>query len=265
MATAERTTRRLSQIGVFVAALLLWEVASAVGIFPRSSFPSMTDTLSELVADLQTADLWHSVAMTLQGWAIGVFIGSVLALSLGTLIGINLFAYRSVIPVVEFLKTIPVIAIVPLAIIVYGPTMKMKVFLVAFTVFWPLVIQVVYGVRAVDPVVRDTARIMKLGLVRRITTVTMPSAAPFIATGMRLAAAVGLIVAVIAELIGGAAGLGSSILQAQNAGPSELPRLYSFILMTGVVGVVVTGIFSLVESRVLHWHESQRNSVSKAA
>ncbi|MGH3625954.1 MAG: ABC transporter permease, partial [Sciscionella sp.] len=170
-----------------------------------------------------------------------------------------------VIPVVEFLKTVPAIAILPLVIIVFGATMEMKIFLVAFAVLWPLTIQVIYGVRAVDPLVRDTAKALQLRGLRRFGTITMPSAAPFIATGLRVAAATGLILAVIAELVGGAQGLGLNILTAENAGPSALPMMYAYILVTGVAGVVLTGLLTVLERRLLHWHESQRNRTSASA
>lgn len=255
----------LARVAVFAAALGVWQLLSAVGVLAADTFPTMTSTMAEFGRQLGSSEIWSAVGQTLQGWGLGLLIGASLAILTGTLLGLNKFAYRSVIPVVEFLKTVPVIAILPLAIIVFGPTTDMKVFLVAFGVFWPLTIQAIYGVRAVDPVVRDTARILQLRGVRRFVTVTLPSAAPFLATGLRVAAAVGLILAVIAELIGGASGLGLSILTAENAGPTELPAMYAFILMTGVTGVAVTSAFTALEQQLLHWHESQRNHVSRAA
>lgn len=265
MTSTGPVVRVVARVAVFVLALLLWEVLGATGVLSKSSFPSMTSTLAKLWHQLGTADLWSAVAQTLQGWAIGMLIGGGLAIVVGALLGYNRFAYRSIIPVVEFLKTVPAIAILPLAIIIFGATMKMKLFLVAFGIFWPLIIQVIYGVRAVDPVVRDTARVLQLRGLRRFGVITLPSAAPFIATGLRVAAATGLILAVIAELIGGANGLGLSILTAENAGPSELPDLYAYILVTGLIGVVLTGVFVAVERRALHWHESQRNKTSARA
>jgi ABC-type nitrate/sulfonate/bicarbonate transport system permease component len=248
-----------SQVMVFVGVIVLWELASVTGLLPRDSFPSTVDVGSQLWVLLQSPYLWGAVGQTFQGWAMGIVIGSVLAVIVGALLGRNWFAFASVIPVIEFLKTVPTIAILPLVIVVLGPTLHMKVFVVAWGIFWPLVIQVIYGVRAVDPVVRDNARVLQLRGWRLFTTVTLPSAAPYVATGMRVAAAVGLILAVIAELIGGAPGLGLNILVAENAGPSELPAMYVYILMTGVVGILVTALFTLLERRMLHWHESQRN------
>lgn len=253
---------RLVVVGLLLAA---WQYVSVSGLLGKDSFPTMTATLTELGRQVASVSLWQDVWATVRGWALGLVIGGSLAIVTGTLLGLNRFAYLSVIPVVEFLKTVPVIAILPLAIVVWGATLQMKVFLVAFGVFWPLTIQVIYGVRAVDPVVRDTAAVLRLRGVRKFFGVTLPSAAPFIATGVRVAAAVGLILAVIAELIGGAPGLGLSILTSVNAGPSRLPATYAFILVTGLAGVVVTSLFAFLERRLLYWHESQRNDVSRAA
>lgn len=251
-----------ARVAVVLAVLAAWEYVSVSGALDPSSFPSMTATVAELGNQLLSSDLWSAVGDTMLGWALGLAIGGSLAIGIGTLLGLNRFAYLSVIPVVEFLKTVPVIAILPLAIVVWGATLEMKVFLVAFGVFWPLTIQTIYGVRAVDPVVRDTAVVLRLRGLRKFVVVTLPSAAPFIATGVRVAAAVGLILTIIAELIGGADGLGLSILTSVNAGPDRLPATYAFILVTGVAGVAVTSAFTLLEHRLLHWHESRRNDLA---
>ncbi|GAB3805518.1 ABC transporter permease [Micromonospora zhanjiangensis] len=260
-----RWFRLAAKVAVFAVALGAWQLLTTTGVLSTDSFPTMADTVTELGRQLGSAELWLAVGQTLRGWGLGLLIGGSLAIATGTLLGLNRFAYRSVIPVIEFLKTVPAIAILPLAVVVFGPTPEMKVFIVAFGVFWPLTIQAIYGARAVDPVVRDTATAMQLRGARRFATVTLPSAAPFLATGIRVAAAVGLILAVIAELIGGSTGLGLSILTAENAGPSQLPAMYAFILVTGITGVVVTALFTAIERRLLHWHESQRNAAGKAA
>jgi ABC-type nitrate/sulfonate/bicarbonate transport system permease component len=248
-----------TQVVVLAAAIGVWQLCSATGLLAKNSFPSVPDVATELGRQLQTTELWESVWQTIQGWGIGLLIASALAIAVGTILGRIRFAYLSVIPVVEFLKVVPTIAILPLVIVVYGPTLEMKIFLVAWGIFWAMTIQVIYGVRAVDPVVRDNARVLRLRGLRLFRVVTLPSAAPYLATGLRIASAVGLILAVIAELIGGSPGLGLQILTAENAGPDALPTMYAYIFMTGVLGIAVTGIFTLLERRILHWHESQRN------
>jgi ABC-type nitrate/sulfonate/bicarbonate transport system permease component len=257
--TARQLTLRYGlRLGVLAAALGLWQGLSAAGLVPADEFPSMARTASALWDQASQATLWTAIGQTLEGWAIGLAIGVAAALAVGTLIGLNGFAYRSVAGVIEFFKAIPVIAILPIGLVLWGATLTMKFALVAFAVFWPLVIQVCYGVRSLDPVVRDTATVLRLRGPRTFMLVIMPSAAPFIATGLRIAVAVALIVDIIAELIGGGSGVGQRILLAENAGPDAYPIMYAYIVVAGVLGVVLAGGFTVAERYVLHWHESQR-------
>jgi len=218
----------------------------------------MSQTAAALWGQASSAALWTAVGQTLEGWAIGLAIGATAAVAVGTLIALNGFAYRSVIGVIEFFKAIPVIAILPVGLVLWGATLTMKFALVAFAVFWPLVIQVCYGVRSLDPVVGDTATVLRVRGPRKFLVVILPSAAPFIATGLRVAVAVALIVDVIAELIGGGTGVGMRILVAEDAGPSAYPQMYAYIVVAGILGVLLAGAFTVAERYVLHWHESQR-------
>ena len=253
------------RLGVLCAALALWQGLSASGLLTPSLFPSMTATASALGHQLAGASLWTAVADTLASWALGMLLGAGFAVVAGTLLGLSRFAYRSAIPVIEFFKTIPVIAILPIALLLFGATLTMKYVLVSFGVFWPLTIQVIYGVRSVDPVVRDTATVLQVRGIRRFLVVILPSAAPFIATGLRISAAVALILDVVAELIGGGSGVGLQILNAQNAGPTAYPVMYAYIVVAGLLGVLLAGSFSLAERRLLHWHETQRNTRASRA
>jgi ABC-type nitrate/sulfonate/bicarbonate transport system permease component len=246
------------RLAVLAAALGLWQGLSAAGVIRADEFPSMSQTATALWDAASGSSLWSAVGQTLEGWGLGLLIGVAAALLAGTLIGLNGFAYRSVIGVIEFFKAIPVIAILPIGLVLWGATLTMKFALVAFAVFWPLVIQVCYGVRSLDPVARDTTTVLQVRGPRKFLMVTLPSAAPFIATGLRVAVAVALIVDIIAELIGGGSGIGERILVAENAGPSAYPVMYAYIVVAGILGVVLAGAFTLAERYALHWHESQR-------
>jgi ABC-type nitrate/sulfonate/bicarbonate transport system permease component len=119
---------------------------------------------------------------------------------------------------------------------------------------------VIYGVRSMDPTVGDTARVLGVRGVRRFVTVTLPSASPYVATGLRIASASALILAVVAELVGGAEGIGRRILFARNAGVTSYPTMYAYILVAGFLGILLTGAFFLLEKKGMHWHESQRST-----
>ena len=239
-----------------VCVLALWELAVRSGLLSERHVPAMTDTVAELASLLGDGDFWAAVGSTLQGWGLGLGIAAVLAIPLGILIGSSPLAYRSVRFVVEFLRPIPSVALVPLAVLIYGVGLESKVFLAAFASFWPLFVQTLYGVQDVDPVVTDTARSFGLGRLERIWRIRLPGAVPYIATGVRISSAVSLILVVTAELVIGAAGLGREINTARSGGNLEV--MYALIVATGLLGWVLNILATRGERRVLHWHPSQR-------
>ena len=194
-----------------LCALALWELVVGIGLLNEDHVPSMTATVAELAELLGDGEFWSAVGSTLQGWALGLGIAAALAIPLGILIGSSPLAYRSVRFVVEFLRPIPSVALVPLAVLIYGVGLESKVFLAAFASFWPLFVQTLYGVQDVDPVATDTARSFGLGRFERLWRIKLPSAVPYIATGLRISSAVALILAVTAEIVIGSPGLGRSI------------------------------------------------------
>jgi ABC-type nitrate/sulfonate/bicarbonate transport system permease component len=239
-----------------VGVLVLFDVLPRIGILPRDHFPPISETLGTLVEQLGEADFWEAVGNTLQGWALGLAIAAALAIPIGIVIGSSRMLYRAVRGLIEFLRPIPSVALIPLAILIYGTGLQSKVFLAAFASFWQLLVATLYGVQDVDPVATDTARSFGFSRAQRLFRVTLPSAVPYIATGLRIASAVSLILTVTAELVIGSAGLGRSINIARSGGNEEL--MYALILTTGILGVLLNGIFVRAERRVLRWHPSQR-------
>ena len=237
-------------------ALGLWELLARTGVLSETSFPPMSETIATLFEQLGDGEFWSAVANTLQGWALGLGIALVLAVPAGILVGSSRLLYRAVRVPVEFLRPVPSVALIPLAVLVYGTGLQSKVFLATFASFWPLFIQTLYGMQDVDPVVTDTARSFGLGRLERMWRITLPSAVPYIATGVRISSAVALILAVTAELVIGSAGLGRSISVAQSGGAIDL--MYALIIATGMLGWALNVLATRGERRVLHWHPSQR-------
>lgn len=256
---ARRRARQwaVSLAGV-AAFLLLWLVLGVGGVLPAHSIPGLPATVTALGRELATDRFWSALGATLTGWGLGLLVGVVAGLLLGTLIGLSGVLQTSTAVVVEFLKTVPIIAILPLAILVLGTGLVMKVALVAFGVLWPLLVQTMYGVKSMDPVIRDTATAMGLGRVRRFFVVVLPSAAPFIATGIRVAAAGALILTIVVELIAGGSGLGVEISKAALSGAPALPAMYARIIVAGILGFVMATLLTRAERRLLRWHEAYR-------
>lgn len=253
---AWRVPDRLQGPLAVVVLLALLELATAVGVLPEREFPLITDDLRALVNQFGDAGFWTSVGQTLEAWAIGFGLATAFGIVLGALIGSSVALYSATRVIVEFLRPIPSVALVPLAVLVYGTGLESAVFLATFAATWPVLIQAIYGVRDVDPVAVDTARSFGFGRLARLRSVTLPSAVPYIVTGLRIASATALILVVTAELVIGSPGLGESINVARSGGAYDL--MYALIIATGLLGWFLNTFFSLLERRLLRWHPSQR-------
>ena len=239
-------------------ALALWEIVSRSGLISQSDLPAMTTTMQELWSLMQTGEFWKNFAYTVRGWALGIGIATVLAVPLGILLGASELAGRAFRVPIEFLRPIPSAVLIPLLFLTLGPSLKSEVFLAAFGAFWPLLVQTIYGVRDVDPVATDTARSFGVGSFERLYRITLPSAMPYIATGLRISSTVSLILAFTAELFMGTPGLGQAMNFAQSYGLND--QLYALAIATGFLGLAVHFLMAALERRVLHWHPSQRGA-----
>ena len=242
------------------AALVLWELVVRAGLISATDLPAMSTTMQELWSMLQTGEFWKNFGYTVRGWALGLLIATVLAVPLGIVLGASELAGRAFRVPVEFLRPIPSAVLIPLLFLTLGPSLKSEVFLAAFGAFWPLLVQTIYGVRDVDPLATDTARSFGVGRFERLYRITLPSAMPYIATGLRISSTVSLILAFTAELFMGTPGLGQAMNYAQSYGLNE--QLYALAIATGFLGLAVHFLMVAAERRVLHWHPSQRGTVA---
>ena len=247
--------RALPWVGL-AAVLAIFELLARTDLINRRFFPPVSEMIGRLAQELGETSFWTAVLDTLQGWALGLGIACLVAIPSGILIGSSPLLYRALRVPIEFLRPIPSVALIPLAVLVYGSGLQSKVFLAAFAATWPLLMQTLYGVQDVDPVATDTARSFGFSRGSRLLRVTLPSAVPYIATGIRISAAVALILVVTAELVIGAPGLGREINLARQGSNVEL--MYALILATGLLGLLVNQLFTWAERRVLRWHPSQR-------
>jgi ABC-type nitrate/sulfonate/bicarbonate transport system permease component len=241
--------------------LALGELLTRTEVISSRHFPPPTDAFAALADEVVSTAFWTAVADTMQGWALGLLVAAAIAIPFGIVVGSSSLLYRSVRAVIEFLRPIPSVALIPLAILIWGSGLESKVFLAAFASTWPLLMQTLYGVQDVDPVATDTARSFGISRGRRFLHVTLPSAGPYIATGIRISAAVSLILAVTAELVIGSPGLGQQINIARQS--ENVDVMYALIGVTGLLGWGVNIVFSRLERRVLFWHPSQRAETAR--
>jgi ABC-type nitrate/sulfonate/bicarbonate transport system permease component len=219
----------------------------------------MTAILASLGHQAGTGTFWGVVGDTLEGWGIGLALAVVVGIPLGMVIGVNRLVWRALRPTIEFLRPVPSVALIPLAILLYGNGLKSTALMTAFGAVWPLLIQTTYGARELDAVARDTARSFRITRLRQVFAVRLPSALPFIATGLRVASATALIVAITSELIISSPGLGNAILFAESGG--QFTSMYALILAAGLLGLALSTFFTQLERYFLRWHPSQRTEV----
>lgn len=245
----------LGVVGV-VGFLLLWEAVPRIGLIPARFLPPASEVLATLGERLVLPEFWTAVGDTVLTWGIGLGIAFAAASLLGFAVGsvpvLRAFTHSTV----EFLRPIPSVALIPLAILLYGTDMASTLLLVVYAAFWQIYIQVLYGVSDIDPVAEQTARSYGLGRLSRLRYIAWPSALPYVLTGLRLGAAVALILTITGQLIIGTPGLGQQISVAKNSDATEL--VYALIIATGALGVAVNVGVRALERRALRWHASVR-------
>ncbi len=244
-----------------VGVLCLWQLASVTGALPETSLPSAWEVLHEWASMVVTMPYWTGVWDTLSSALLGLVFVIPIGLVVGMLIGRVRFARESSWLLIEFLKPIPPVAMIPLALLLWGPTSTMKLILITFGALWPFLTQLVYGMSQVDTAALKMSRSYRLGAWLTGTRVILPSLLPFATTGIRVSASIAIIVSVVTELVGGANGLGRDIVLAQSA--NQLPEVYALILTTGVLGILVNTAFALAEKPLLFWHPTHRSNADK--
>ncbi|WP_376969137.1 ABC transporter permease [Arthrobacter sp.] len=246
-------------IGV-IGFLAIWELIPALGIIQARYLPPASEVLMALVTDFGLTAFWEAVGETMLAWFIGLTASVAIATVVGLLIGMSPFLRRFTNSTIEFLRPIPSVALIPLAVLLFGVKIESTLMLVMYACFWQVLIQVLYGVADVDNVAMQTAKSYGFSKWQRIRDVVFPTVLPYLMTGLRLAASVALILAITAELVIGSPGLGREIALAQSGG--AISGMYALILATGLLGVLINVTMRFVEKRVLAWHPSIRGEAT---
>jgi len=244
----------------FAAFLLLLELLPRTGVVNPAYLPPFSEMMTALGRLLTEPEFWAALGNTLLGWAIGLAIATVLGVALGILIGRIAVLRRYTFSTIEFLRPIPSVALVPLAVLIFGAKMQSTLLLVVYASVWPVLLQVIQGVRDVDPVARDTARSFRFSTVTRVRRLDWPSALPYTMTGLRLAASIALILEITGELLIGSPGIGRLIFVAQAS--AAVPTMYALVVVAGLLGLGMTAVFRAAQRRTMHWHASERREAA---
>lgn len=226
------------------------------GVITSSQLPPPSQIAQAFFDDVQHAEVWQALGSTMLAWGIGLAGVILIGVPVGMALGLNKTVYGSTQPMFEFVRTVPSIAGLPLLILLLGISLRLGVVMVFAGALWPVLIQTMYGVQDVDPAAKDVGRAYGLGRVRLFLKIVLPSSFPYIATGIRLAAVIGLLLSVSASLLAGGDGIGFLITKAMYAGAPGL--IYARIVLIGLAGLLVSLSVTYLEKKLLFWHPSQR-------
>jgi ABC-type nitrate/sulfonate/bicarbonate transport system permease component len=242
------------EILVPIALLAAWAVASADS--ESFYFPSLIDIFTTFRETWLFARVPTDVLPSLGRLFGGYFIAVAAAVVIGVALGSSDTLRRLVDPVVHFLRAIPPPVLVPVGILVLGIGSGMKVALIAFVCFWPILLNTIDGVAGVDPSLRETARSFQIPPRERLFRVILPSAAPQIFAGARISLSLAIIMMVVSEMVASTNGIGYFVLQSQRV--YEITEMWTGIFLLAILGYVFNTLFLLVERRALRWHRGAR-------
>jgi ABC-type nitrate/sulfonate/bicarbonate transport system permease component len=252
-------------LGALVVLLVLWEVAATASpslFFPPPSviwdnsvrlfFSGAPGTL--FVTDAVTVDVFGTLSRLLIGFALGSLVGVLV----GTAIGRSVALRQLTEPTVEFLRSIPATATLPLFIILLGGENGMRVAFIAYAVMWFVLINTASGVASIHPTVLDMGRVFRIPRWRVLLRIILPAALPRIFAGLRIGATVSLLAAVVSELVLASDGIGYRLVLAQTQ--FRIADLWSWIALLAVLGYLLNTVMELLERRLLAWDRLARVS-----
>ncbi|MFI0374125.1 ABC transporter permease [Actinomadura sp. 1N219] len=251
----------LLRIAPVAVVILLWQVATVRAASPF--FPPPADIVVRMrelwfsapVSDgLLTGRFWSdtgpSLMRALSGWLLGAAIG----VAFGLIAGRSTRAAGYVDPPVNFLRSLPKPALVPVFLLVFGAGDAMRIGMITFGCIWPVLLNTMQGVRSVDPMYLQTVSAFRIPARTRLARVIIPAALPKIVAGMRVTLSLSLILMVLSEWLLADSGLGHFLINAQRT--FEVIDVWAAIVLLGLLGYGLNVLFLATERRVLAWHRN---------
>lgn len=245
-----------------VVLVVIWWFASATST--SFYFPPLSKILETFASDWLDPAQWGKnliPSLALLGMAYGLAL--VAGIVLGTLFGLVTSLENAFRPLLETLRAVPGVALLPIFIVLFGIDQPMKVLLIAFGSFWPIFLNTIDGVRGIEPLLLDVSFVFRIGRIRRLFRIILPGASPQIFAGARTALAISLIILVVAETVGGSGGIGYFLLDAQRN--FRVLSMWGAIIALGVLGYLLNIAFRIIERLVLRWHRLQQSRLESRA
>lgn len=220
-----------------VVLVALWQLLVGSGAVHFRYLPSPLDVaraLGNLGSSGQLAsDTGHTVEVAVIAWVIAGAAG----IGLGLLIGLFVPVWKGSMATVDVLRALPIIALVPVGVIIFGLTEKLEIVIAAYAATWPVVINTLEGVRQTRQELLDVGRMLGMSRLRQIWKLLLPSSLPLILVGLRLGLGLSLILAVVTEIVGTPRGIGFALIQEEQA--LQPAKMFAYIVVTGAVGYIL--------------------------
>jgi ABC-type nitrate/sulfonate/bicarbonate transport system permease component len=231
--------------------LILWEIVSRSSFVSPTLFPPPSKVIIALWGMIMTGTLLTDLRDSLWRLSAGLFIGSIVGIVVGLLTGrIKSFA-TAFTPIIQILRPLPPVAIIPLVIIWFGIDNGAKIFSIAFAVFFPVWINTHIGVRQIPQVFLWNAKLLTKSLTKTVTKVLFPATLPFMVAGIRTGIAVAFIMVFVSELTGASSGLGYRISVAHLS--YRIDEMMAGLVILGVVGAMADRFFVFGVERFFPW------------
>lgn len=228
--------------------LALQEVLTRTEVLPSAYFPPASEILQSLVGEIGGDALGSALWSTVTTWVLALVVSVGLGTAVGVLLGLVVPLEAFLRPVIEFLRPVPSVALIPLVVLTLGTGSGSALFLASFAAFWQVLVPVITGVRSAPAIALDTARSYSLSTWQRIRWIQLPTMLPHLATATRLATSTTLILVVTAEIIIQMPGIGSEITLSRSAGNPA--RMYAYIALSGAAGITLNNLVRRVEKRL---------------
>ena len=246
------STRAFIAVRSFAVFLALWYLLAAWVENPIQ-LPSPLRVAAALISLAADGELFEHALISTTRLAISLVVAVLLAVPLGFFMGLSRKANAYLDPVVELLRPISGIAWIPLGLFIFGVGDVLPVFIMVYVAFFPLLLNTIAGVRSVDGKLVNAARTMGVGRRAMLRHVIVPAALPTVMVGFRLAFAGSWAAIIAAELIGSPSGLGFAIEWYRQL--LMTPKVYSFIVVIGIVGYLCDLALRALQRRLTPWAE----------
>lgn len=244
--------RKLLPLALPVALLVAWEIAGRTA--GNVYLPALSTVLERLWEDWFPDHTLSDLLPSLQRFVTGYLIGAVVGIVLGIAIGSSRRVAQYLEPTLEFLRALPAVAIIPVAVLLFGLGTGMRVFVIVFGVLFPVLVNTTVGARNCRQERIDVARMYGLSRLQVIRRVVLPSALPMISVGLRVALPIALIMVVVSELVGGQNGIGFYLLTGQSM--FNIPAMFAAVVILGVLGNLINAGYARLEKKWLSWADS---------